>query len=133
MLWVLLVFLGVPLWLCAVGITVLVLRNRSMRKRDEDIPLLLRHAASTRWHRGHGIWIHDVFAFRASPAAWSVELLWVQHAASRKPTGEELHRLRHLGHSPTILTLTTDDSAKVEIATAGADAASALGPFAATP
>lgn len=133
MLWVLLVFLGVPLWLCAVGITVLVLRNRSMREREEDIPLLLRHTGSSRWRRGHGIWIHDVLAFRASPAGWAVELLWVQHVASRKPTGNELHELRRLGDSPTIVTLTTDDDANVEIAIAGADADSALGPFAATP
>ncbi len=33
------------------------------------------------WHRGHGIWVHDVCAVRASPAAWREHLAWVTESA----------------------------------------------------
>lgn len=67
MIWAILVLLGVPLWLCAIGILVLVLRNRGLRKRVLDIPMRLRIDPKGRWHRGHGLWVHDVLAFLGSP------------------------------------------------------------------
>ena len=33
MIWALLAFVGVPLWLCALGIFALVYRNRALRSR----------------------------------------------------------------------------------------------------
>ena len=39
MVWALLAFLGVPLWLCAAGILVVILRSRSMSHRAGDIPV----------------------------------------------------------------------------------------------
>ena len=33
MIWAILALLGVPLWLCAAGITMIVFRNRSLRER----------------------------------------------------------------------------------------------------
>ena len=74
MIWALLVLLGVPLWLCALGILAMVLRNRSLRKRYGDIPARVRHPGKKRWTRGHAIWVADVFAWRGSPAAWNEEL-----------------------------------------------------------
>ena len=38
MIWVILAVLGVPLWLCALAIIAVVLRNRSLRKRAGDVP-----------------------------------------------------------------------------------------------
>jgi hypothetical protein len=69
MVWAILFQLGIPLWLCAVGIIVTVVRNRSLRKRLGDIPVRLKRAGKTRWTRGHAIWVSDVFAFRGSPSA----------------------------------------------------------------
>jgi hypothetical protein len=37
MIWALLALVGVPLWLCALGILALVYRNRGLRKRHGDI------------------------------------------------------------------------------------------------
>jgi len=37
--WAILVLLGVPLWLCATTILLLVFRNRGLRKRAADIPM----------------------------------------------------------------------------------------------
>ena len=75
-IWAILALLGVPLWLCAAGIAVLVFRNRGLRKRAADIPLRRLLDVKGRWHRGHGLWIHDVLGFRGSPAAWQEALLW---------------------------------------------------------
>jgi hypothetical protein len=85
-IWVILAALGVPLWLCAIGIFVLVFRNRNLRKRHADIPMRLRVDSMGRWHRGHGLWVHDVLGFRGSPAAWN-------DAAARRSSPELLDHL----------------------------------------
>jgi hypothetical protein len=41
-IWAILAMLGVPLWLCAIAILVLVFRNRGLRKRALNIPMRLR-------------------------------------------------------------------------------------------
>jgi hypothetical protein len=68
MIWAILVLLGVPLWLCAMGILALLLRNRGLRRRPGNVPV--RVLRRKRWSRGHGVWVSDVFAWRGSPAAW---------------------------------------------------------------
>jgi hypothetical protein len=70
MIWAILAAMGVPLWLCAVGILTLLLRNRALRNRAGNVPVRVRPAGKKRWSPGHGVWIHDVFAFRGLPAAW---------------------------------------------------------------
>jgi hypothetical protein len=62
MVWAILAFLGVPLWVCAAGITVLILENRSLRKRPGDIPVRVLRPGKKRWTRGHAVWVSDVFA-----------------------------------------------------------------------
>jgi hypothetical protein len=77
----------------------LILRNRGLRKRAADIPLRLRVDAKARWHRGHGMWVHDVLGFRGSPAAWNEALLWATRGTARELTSEEAHKFRRL-HQP---------------------------------
>jgi hypothetical protein len=81
MIWALLAFLGVPLWLCAVGIYILISRNSALRKRPGNIPVRVLKPGKTRWTRGHAVWISDVFAWRGSPAAWNEGLLHVLAAS----------------------------------------------------
>jgi hypothetical protein len=107
-IWAILALLGVPLWLCAIAILVLVVRNRGLRKRAADIPMRLRVDPKGRWHRGHGLWVHDVLAFRGSPAAWNEGLLWVTGVTTRELTSEESHKFRRLDH-PVAVTLTVGD------------------------
>ena len=38
MIWALLAFVGVPLWLCAAGIFMLLYRNRGLRHRPGNVP-----------------------------------------------------------------------------------------------
>jgi hypothetical protein len=111
---VILAAVGVPLWLCAAGILTLLLRNRSLRRRAGDLPVRIRSAAGGRWRRGHALWVHDVLCFRASPAGWTEELLWVDEVAVRPATeGDGLHRL---GADPVVARLIIHDGEPVEVA-----------------
>lgn len=103
MIWAILALLGVPLWLCAAGILVIVLNNRRLRKRHGDIPVRVKRPGKRRWTRGHALWVSDVFAWRGSPAAWNEDLERVIDVRLRTPDPEEqkaLHRLGEASRSP---------------------------------
>jgi hypothetical protein len=125
-IWVILAVLGVPLWLCACAITALVLRNRAIRHRPDNMPVRRRLPGKKHWTRGHAIWIHDVLAFRASPAAWKENLLWVIADEKRQPDTDEAYKLRRLGPDPIVVAVTDDSGVTVEFAT-DAQHADALG------
>lgn len=129
MVWALLLFLGVPLWLCAAGITITVLKNRGLRKRPGDIPARVKQPGKTRWARGHALWVSDVFAWRASPASWNESLTHVTNVALRAPSEEEQHTLRRLGAGFLIATLSDANGEKLEVATAPERKAALVGPF----
>jgi hypothetical protein len=131
MIWIILAALGVPIWLCALAVLSLVIRNRGLRKRAGDVPVRRRTPGRTRWTRGHGIWVHDVFAFRGSPAMWSETLTWVTEASTRRVAGaEEAKKLRRLGEHPAIVVMKADDGSTVELAAPEGRALDLLGPFA---
>ena len=133
MIWAVLLFLGVPLWLCVLGIGTVVYRNRVLRKRHGDISVRVLQPGKTRWVRGHAVWISDVFAWRGSPAAWS-EGLWQVIAVSVAPAGaEELKRLHRLGEDPVVATLTVGEHTTLRVAAASRDRGAVLGPFHPTP
>lgn len=87
----------------------------------------LRVDATGRWHRGHGLWTHDVLAFRGSPAAWKEGLLWVTGVATRELTPEEAHKFRRLDH-PVVVTLAVADGPNSEAVTACQHRERLLGP-----
>ena len=56
MIWAILALLGVPLWVCAAAITIIIFRNRSLRERHGDIPVRVkREDALDAWPRDLGI------------------------------------------------------------------------------
>ena len=131
MIWALLAAVGVPLWLCAAGILTLVLRNRALRHRPGNIACRLRVTPDGRWIRGHGVWVHDVFAFRGSPAAWKERLLWAIDVEVRPATEDEARKLRALGDHPVVATIAgTPDDATIEVAAREEDELLLLGPSA---
>ena len=129
MIWALLAVLGVPLWLCAIAIFTLVFRNRSMRKRPDNVAVRLRTRESKRWKAGHAVWTHDVLAFRGSPAAWEEALLWVSAAEVRKATAEERKSLHRVGDHPVVATFTVHDGESIEVAARAEDHDLLLGAF----
>jgi hypothetical protein len=130
LIWLTLAFLGVPLWLCALAIIVLVLRNKKLRDRHGNVVVRLKKPEEDRWRRAHALWISDVFAWRGSPASWNEDMLHVSGAVLRSPEPEEQEKLHRLGDGFVIATMDLVGGGSVEVA-AGADARTAvLGPFA---
>jgi hypothetical protein len=131
MVWAVLAVLGVPLWLCAVGVVVLVLENRSLRKRPGDIPVRVLAPGKKRWTRGHAIWVSDVFAWRASPASWKEGLAQVTDASLHESIDPEtMKRLRRLGDNPSVASLTLGGGAMIDVAARQDDRTALMGPFA---
>jgi|SoiMethySBSTD1v2_1073268.scaffolds.fasta_scaffold60057_2 hypothetical protein len=79
MIWVILIFLGIPLSSA---------RSGSLPKQDVATKAAGQHARAskasgrTRWIPGHAVSVH-VLAFRASPAAWKPPV-WVTAADARE-------------------------------------------------
>ncbi len=131
MIWVLLAAVGVPLWLCAMGIVTLVLRNRALRRRPGNVACRLRVTPDGRWIRGHGVWVHDVFAFRGSRATWKERLLWAIDVEVRPATEDEARKLRAAGDHPVVATIAgTPDDGTIEVAAREEDELLLLGPSA---
>jgi hypothetical protein len=133
MIWAILAAVGVPLWLCAVGILTLVMRNRALRKRPGNVAVRIRPEGKRRWMPGHGLWVNDVFAYRGSPAAWKEGLVWVTAASARPANAEERKHLRRIGDEPVIATLTVADAGtkrRMDVAARESDAGTLLGPYA---
>ena len=94
----------------------LLVRCYRLRRRAGNVPVRLRRAGKTKWSRGHAVWVHDVFAFRASPAAWYESLSWVAEIQQRAPTQEERRRLRRLGDDMAVVTFRLSDGVSVDVA-----------------
>ena len=131
MIWALLAAAGVPLWLCAMCVVTLVLRNRALRRRPGNVACRLRVTPDGRWIRGHGVWVHDVFAFRGSRATWKERLLWAIDVEVRPATEDEARKLRAAGDHPVVATIAgTPDDGTIEVAAREEDELLLLGPSA---
>jgi len=131
MIWIIVAALVVPLWLGAAAGIPLVIRNRRLRNRRGDVVVRRRLDGQTRWTRGYGVWVHDVFAYRGSPALWIEHLVWVTDASARGLVGsQETRKLWRLGDHPTVVLMTAEDGSTVEFAVPVERALDLLGPFA---
>jgi hypothetical protein len=134
MIWAILALIGVPLWLCAIAITVLVFRNRALRKRYGDIPVRILRAGKKRWTPGHAIWVSDVFAWRASPASWKEGLEQVTDASlHERVDAQTMKKLHRLGDSPVVASLTLVGGVVIDVAARQEHRAALTGPFARQP
>jgi hypothetical protein len=131
-IWAVLVMVGVPLWLCAVAILALVLRNRGLRKRQGDLPVRVLRPGKTHWTRGHAVWVSDVFAWRGSPASWNEELAQVVTVTVRAPEASERKPLHRLGDDLVVAVLSTGEGRTLRVAAAGKSRLMLPGPFGAT-
>jgi hypothetical protein len=132
MIWAILIFLGIPLWFCAMGILLLVRHNSLLRKRPGNVPVRVKPPGKDRWMPGHAVWVHDVLAFRSSPAGWNELLVWVNGAVAREPTAEVAKKLRRLGDDKVVATLSVAGGGAIEIAARAEHREALLGPYANT-
>jgi hypothetical protein len=128
MIWILLALLGIPVWLIVGALGVGLYRNRKLRNREGNIPCRLRSKPGGRWTRGHGIWVHDVFSFRASPASYNELLCWVRQASLRQPHLDEATKLGRMD-DPVIADFLLDDGSTVSVAAAGTKQGELTGPI----
>lgn len=129
MIWAILALVGVPLWLCALAIATLVLRNRNLRTRPGSVPARVRAPGNGRWHPGHGVWVHDVFAFRGSPAAWRESLVQVESVAIQRATEEQKKGLHRLGDDIVVASFGLVPQGTLELAARAEHASLLSGPF----
>ena len=127
-IWAILALLGVPLWLCAMGILALVLGNRSLRKRRGNMSVRVRRPGHQRWTRANALWVSDVFTWRASPAAWSEDMRQITAANPRTATTQERKKLHRLTGDPAVVTMTISEGGSFEVAAAADASNSLLGP-----
>jgi hypothetical protein len=128
MIWAILALLGVPLWLVAGALGAIVFRNRSLRRRPGNIPCRVQTKPGGRWVRGNGIWVHDVFAFRAGLASWTDRLMWVRQVSLRPPSSAEAGKLKRLA-DPMVAIFLLDDGTELPVAAAGSLQAELSGPL----
>jgi hypothetical protein len=128
-IWAVLAILGVPLWLCAMAILALVLRNRGLRKRPGNMPVRVLRPGKTRWMRGHALWVSDVLAWRGSPAAWKEELAQVVALTVRDTEPAEQKPLHRLGNDAVVAVLSTAQGNSLLVATTGEHRLTLPGPF----
>jgi hypothetical protein len=129
-IWAVLAMLGIPLWLCAIGILTVVFQNRRLRKRPGNVPIRVLRPGKGRWTSGHGVWVSDVFAWRGSPAAWREDLVQVRGASSRAADVEERKKLHRIGDQPVIATFELAEGGALEVAIGAEHRSALLGPYA---
>jgi hypothetical protein len=128
-IWAILAALGVPLWLCAIGILMLVLQNRKLRKRPGNIPVRILRPGKKRWRSAHAIWVSDVFAYRGSPAAWDEDLVQVSGVSVRAADTEEREKLHRIGRDPVVASFALVGGGTLEVASQAEDRAILVGPL----
>ena len=130
MIWAILALLGVPLWLCGIGFLILVVHYRSLSKRPEDVPVRVHRSGKKRWARGHGVWVANVFAWRASPAAWNETSVEVTSITVQTPSDEQRKSLHRLGDDFVVATVDLARGEAFDVATTADHRDLLLGPFA---
>ena len=87
MIWVILAAVGVPLWLCAIAVLTLVVRNRALRARPGNVAVRVRPEGKRRW-----------YGLRAEPLAEVAD--WLE--PYRRHWSDRLDALeQHLEDNPT--------------------------------
>ena len=102
MIWGILATLGVPLWVCAAGISVLVMRNRAIRHRPGNVKVRRRCKASRGGRVGTACGAPRVRVSRYS-AAWAESFIPVREAVTLSPLASDRKKLRRLGAQPLIV------------------------------
>jgi len=122
-------YAGVPLWLFVLVVFLLIRRNQRLRQRAGNVTVHLRQPAGTRWNRGNGVWVDDVFAVRGGLADRNETFWRVTAATTRSPEGDDATKLGRVD-DPVIATLTLADGGYVEVAFPRKAESLVLGPFA---
>ena len=136
MIWVILAFLGIPLWLIAVGILGSLWNRRQVKNTSGVFACKLRASSGDvpgiggKFSRmsSYALWVHDVLiVYSGLPLAKSKPYPVVK--AEAPLAAADTDEVKRLGEQPQLLTLRLDDDASLEVAAAQGDSKLLLGPF----
>jgi hypothetical protein len=136
MLIALLAVLGVDLIVIVVLLGVLLSRRRWVSHQPGAFKGAIRvvdgeaSGLGSKWKRGYGRWVRDVLVWTKAPALFRNELVAVDGLADAIRAAEP-GEVKRLGNAPSVVGLTADGGARVEVATPADSRERALGPFAA--
>jgi len=136
MIWAILVFLGIPLWLIAMALFILLRTRSKVGSIPGSVHCKVRSSAPIPGLRedyarfvSSAHWVHDVLIVHNGTFLIQTLPLGVTGCSARPQPAEEHSRLKRLAE-PVTLRLTLDSGAEVELACAAVDADRLLGPFA---
>jgi hypothetical protein len=135
MIWILLAALGVPVWLIVGALTGALLSRRASKSAPGVFRAKLRVTSGAArglkptWARmpAYAAWVHDVLIVHQGLALVRSTALPVRSAADVKAAPQD--DVKGLGDNPTLLTLTLDNGAVVELAAPAEARELMVGPF----
>jgi len=123
MVWALLAFLGIPLWLIAIGLTATFWNRHAVVDTPWVFPCKLRAISGdppglgSKFPRfsNYGLWVHDVLLVKGG-----LPLVKTNHYAvasvERQVEAANPDDWKRLGDAPRLLTLRLDDDSVIEVA-----------------
>ena len=136
MIWAILIFLGIPLWLIATILFMLVRTRTKVRHIPGSVQCKVRGVSAG--IPGLGVayprytatahWVHDVLIVHAGTFLIRTLPLGVAALAAAPAPAEPSPRIKKIDQ-PVTLRLATDSGAEIELVCAEADAELLLGPF----
>ena len=132
MLIALLALIGVDLITLVVLLAFVISRKRWVKRQPGAFPGAIRvtggkvDGLKTKWRRGYGRWVHDVFVWTKGPFLFRNELVPADGLDEQRPAHKG--EVKRLGDHPTVMRIRTG-AATVEVAAHSDDSELLLGPY----
>jgi hypothetical protein len=131
-----LALLGVDLIVLIVFVAFVLGRRRWVRSQAGAFPCAIRVAQGdidglgSKWHRGYGRWVRDVFVWTKAPLLFRNQLMAADGLDGQRPARQG--EVKRLGDNSTVIHIRQGD-AVAAVAARGDDASRLLGPYQSPP
>jgi hypothetical protein len=131
----LLIFVGIPLWLIAIALLLVLRQRRRVAKRPGTFDAKIRATSGTvegtgaKWSSGTAWWVSNVLVLAGGPARTRYTLLPVSRAMPEAIHPARPEEVKRMGDAPAIVPFLLDPSGAIEVAVRSGDVDRALGPF----
>ncbi|MGD9893481.1 MAG: hypothetical protein AB7R89_07020 [Dehalococcoidia bacterium] len=131
----LLIFIGIPLWLIAIALLLVLRQRRRVAKRAGSFDAKIRatsgavEGAGPKWSSGSAWWVSNVLVLAGGPARTRYTLLPVSRAMPEAIHPAQPDQVKRMGDAPVIVPFLLDPSGAVEVAVRSGNEYRALGPF----
>ena len=131
----LLIVLGIPLWLIAIALVLVVRQRRRVTKRAGTFDAKIRATSDAaggigaKWSSGTAWWVSNVLVLAGGPARTRYTLLPVSRAMPETIHPAQPDEVKRMGDAPIIVPFLLDPSGAIEVAVRNGDEYRALAPF----